>query len=369
MNIYQKRIQAARTHIAPQGSALLVTNARNIYYLTGFRGISPEERESSVLVTPEDVFLFVPRMYAEQGELLSSVQAKIVTLVIDDERDGLLYLPSTYLKKADTLLVEELDLKLFEFDAIRTYYSAPILRSGSIIESLRIIKDSEEVKIIKRAVEIADRAWCDLVAFLQTDKYEKRSEYEIAEILLSLSRKHGGEGWGFDPIVASGAGSSQPHYKTGSKKLELHTVLLVDFGISFQGYTSDLTRTVLLGSVSYKIREAYQMVLDCNLLSIQACRPGVHTADLQQHAVDFFKQKKTDQYFIHGLGHGVGLDIHEEPYFRQTRDTKLEPGMIVTIEPGLYYPNEFGIRIEDYLLITEDGAEVLSTSPKKPLIL
>lgn len=369
MNIYEKRIQAVRSRISPQGSALLVTNVRNIYYLTGFRGISSEERESTVLVTPEDVFLFIPRMYAEQGELLSSVQAKIVTLVIDDERDGLLYLPSTYLKQVDTLLVEELDLKLFEFDAICSNYSASILRSGSIIESLRIIKDSEEVKIIKRAVEIADRSWCDLIAFLKTDKYEKRSEYEIAEILLSLSRKHGGEGWGFDPIVASGAGSSQPHYKTSSKKLESNTVLLVDFGVSFQGYTSDLTRTVMLGAVSDEILHAYQTVLACNQSAIQECRPGVHTSDLQKHAVDFFKNKQVDQYFIHGLGHGVGLDIHEEPYFRQTRDTKLEPGMIVTIEPGLYYPNKFGIRIEDYLLITKQGAEVLSTAPKDLVML
>jgi Xaa-Pro aminopeptidase len=369
MNIYKQRIHAARLKIGQQGSALLVTNARNIYYLTGFRGISPEEREASLLVTLENAYLFVPRMYAEQGELLASVQAKTVTLVIDDERDGLLYLPSKYLRNSDAVLLEEQNLRLFEFDAIQSHYSATILRSGSIIESLRIIKDKVEVEIIKRAVEIADLAWRDLVACLRTDKYEKRSEYEIAEILLSLSRKHGGEGWGFDPIVASGAGSSQPHYKTGSKKLESNTVLLVDFGVSFQGYTSDLTRTVMLGAVSDEILHAYQTVLACNQSAIQECRPGVLTSDLQEHAVDFFKSKQVDQYFIHGLGHGVGLDIHEEPYFRQTQDTKLEPGMIVTIEPGLYYPNQFGIRIEDYLLITEDGAEVLSSSPKEPVIL
>lgn len=178
----------------------------------------------------------------------------------------------------------------------------------------------------------------------------------------------GGEGWGFDPIVSFGQGSSQPHYRTGSKQIGQGPVLL-DFGVIFRGYTGDLTRTMYIGKAHDTFREMYKLVLECNRLCIAACKPGIPAYQLHKVAVDFFQEHGVDTSFLHGLGHGVGLNIHEEPFFRSNCQTMLQPGMVITIEPGLYFPGEFGIRIEDYVIVTETGCEVLSTSPKELLEL
>jgi Xaa-Pro aminopeptidase len=142
----------------------------------------------------------------------------------------------------------------------------------------------------------------------------------------------------------------------------------MDFGFTFNGYHSDLTRTIFLGKAPEQFRNMYDIVLACNKYSLKLAKAGIDAGSLHQKAVEFFAKQQRESFFIHGLGHGVGLEVHEEPFFRLNRKTILQPGMAVTIEPGLYFPNEYGIRIEDYVVITKTGVEVLSKNSPKLLI-
>lgn len=355
--------KALKNHSA---GAMLVTDPFNITYLTGFRGLSPHEREAVALVTSEEVLLFVPRMYAEQAEALVAVKKKQVRLDIDTERDGLLLMAKRHLPENERLVVEAMNLKYSEFNLLKKEFSIPLLPDvEGIIAGVRQVKDENELTCIRNLVKKTDAVFNELVAHLRKIDYTTYTELDIADLLRKIGRTHGLMEFAFEPIVACGTGSSQPHYRTGLHSLQRNTVLLMDFGFTHDGYHSDLTRTVVLGKASDRVRAMYKLVLECNRESIRRCKPGTSTGDLQQQASAIFAYHNLEDHFIHGLGHGVGLEVHEEPYFRISRKTLLRPGMIVTIEPGLYFPGEFGIRVEDYIQIGEDDAIVLSSCERE----
>ena len=237
--------------------------------------------------------------------------------------------------------------------------------ASNIIELFRLHKDTDEKKKITLVVRKTDAVFDDIVKFLTTTDYASLTELDVADKLRFFGRQHGLKEFSFEPIVACGPGSSEPHYHTGLNKLQKGNILLMDFGFKYEGYCSDLTRCVFLGKADENVKNIYKIVLECNKRALAECKIGVATGKLHSNAVTFFEKHNLDSYFIHGLGHGVGIDIHEEPFFRIDRTTKLEKGMVVTIEPGIYLPGKFGIRIEDYVIMGKAEAEVLSTSPKE----
>ena len=184
----------------------------------------------------------------------------------------------------------------------------------------------------------------------------------------TTGRKFGSEGFGFDPIIACGDGAAEPHYFTSSKKLEKNTCLLLDFGFLYHGYTADLSRTIFLGKAPKEFKKMYSLVKTNNEMCIEQCRAEMKEKDLYTISLEFFTRHGVEKKYLHSLGHGVGLDVHESPSLGMNQETVLKPNMIITIEPGLYFPGEFGIRIEDVIVVKETGVQVLSSGSSKELI-
>jgi Xaa-Pro aminopeptidase len=235
-------------------------------------------------------------------------------------------------------------------------------KSNDVITALRLVKDEEEIEIIRKAVRLGDKLMKRVIDLVEPGI----SELEISRQIRIISEEIGATGESFSNIVASGPNSSRPHHHPTSRKLKNGDVLTIDLGVLYEGYCSDLTRTVVLGDVDPEFKEIYNVCLEANQQAIAALGPGKTGADVDAVARQIITDAGYGQFFGHGLGHGVGLEIHEDPRLN-TRGTEyiLEPGNIVTIEPGIYLPGKFGVRIEDYALVTEDGADVLSKVPKK----
>lgn len=343
-------------------TAFFITNPKNVFYLAGFVGISPHEREATALVTQEKIFLFLPKMYEQQAQMLKEAHSEL-QLVVDHERYGLLTGFVQYVANADTILVEKNNLTLLEFEKISAATPAQLIPETGLIEKLRCTKDEKEIADIERAVEISEQTLKDIMQLLA--KKQLHSEWDVAHEMHRLAVAYGAEGPGFDSIVASGAHAAEPHYKTQRCPLEPNHCLLLDFGFRYHGYTADITRTLFLGKASARFREIYNRVKECADICITACQPGVSAKELFEMSYNYFKKHSLERRCLHSLGHGLGLDVHEAPSFGASQETLLKPGMVVTIEPGLYFHNECGVRIEDDILITETGHRILTKSARE----
>jgi Xaa-Pro aminopeptidase len=239
--------------------------------------------------------------------------------------------------------------------------SIELVPADDVLLSLRKIKDAHEVENIRRAVGVAEEAFRRLLGQIRTGV----TESALAGILEMEMRRLGASGSSFSPIVAVGASSSLPHYRASETPVRPNVPLLIDWGAVVGGYCSDLTRTLLIGDVDARIEEIYQVVLKAQSAAIRLLRPGVTTRQADSAARDVIREAGYGEQFGHGLGHGIGLEVHEMPSLRrQGADEPLQAGMIVTIEPGIYLPGVGGVRIEDDVLITVDGCEVLSSLEK-----
>uniref|UniRef100_UPI0038CBF7B4 M24 family metallopeptidase n=1 Tax=Anaerosolibacter carboniphilus TaxID=1417629 RepID=UPI0038CBF7B4 len=228
------------------------------------------------------------------------------------------------------------------------------------LNNLRKIKYEEEIAKIERAAQIADSAFDHILKFIKIGM----KETEVALELENFMKKQGASGLSFDSIVASGIRSSLPHGVASDKIIEEGDFVTLDFGCIYEGYCSDMTRTIVIGKASEKQKEIYSIVLDAQLKALEAIKPGVTGVEVDKIARDIITEKGYGDYFGHGLGHGVGLEIHESPRLSPLGHDTLKPGMIVTDEPGIYLPGFGGVRIEDLVVVTETGYRTLSKSPK-----
>ncbi len=234
------------------------------------------------------------------------------------------------------------------------------------INELRMIKSAEEIGLIAKAESIGDEAFNHIINFVEVGMTEKQVALELEVVMKSL----GADGLSFDTIVASGKNSSMPHAVPTDKVIEEGDFVTMDFGCIYKGYCSDMTRTVYMGDeLTEKQLEVYTTVLNAQKEALKAIKPGVVCSDVDKIARDYIADAGYGEYFGHGLGHGVGLYIHEEPRFSRTCDVVLEPGMVLSVEPGIYLPGEFGVRIEDLIVVTEDGYENLTASPKVLILM
>ena len=229
------------------------------------------------------------------------------------------------------------------------------------VRRMRLIKDANEVGALRRALRVAEEAYVEFLTRIRVGMTERHLAAELDYCM----RRYGSDGPGFPTICAIGPNASKPHHRPGNRRLDRTSLLLIDFGASVDGYTSDLTRMVFLTKIRPDVRRAYQAVLDAQLAAIAAAGPGVRAFDVDAAARAVLGQHRLADAFGHGTGHGLGRQVHEAPTLSpRAGRTVLEPGMVVTVEPGVYLPGRFGIRIEDDVLITATGAEVLSRLPK-----
>jgi Xaa-Pro aminopeptidase len=231
----------------------------------------------------------------------------------------------------------------------------------NVMSNIRKVKDDHEIDLIRKSVAVAEEAF----DAIREEIKPGQTENYLAGLLVLELRSRGASNSSFPVIVAAGANSSLPHYRPGEALVARDQPLLIDWGALVKGYCSDLTRTLMVGRVSPKMKQIYKVVFDAQQAAIKFLRPGVTTTQADRVARDVIEGAGFGKYFGHGLGHGIGRDIHELPTLRKTGgEEELRPGMIVTVEPGIYLSGEGGVRIEDDVLITHSGCEVLSSLDK-----
>ncbi len=354
---FQKRISSLqKLLIENKLDSIFISNRFNIFYLTGFKGVSETEREVTAWISSNCLKVFVPKLYQEEALALSK-KNEFEVLVIE-ERDNLFKLPIKINSRDDRVGFEANDLKYSELQEFKKILKTKPVPTYKIVEGLRMIKDKEELNLVKQAVKVTDKAFTQIKNEIRIGITEKQIARRLVDIMETLDA----DGPSFEPIVAYGVNSSLPHYVSQNIAIN-EGILLIDAGASYRSYNADLTRTFFLGDPSEKFVKMYNLVLTAQATALRSVKSGIKEKDpyLISHKA-FGKEAK---HFIHGLGHGIGLEIHEEPYLRKGRINLLKKGMHVTLEPGLYYPGWGGIRIEDYVVVTDDGCTVLSKTPKE----
>ncbi len=257
-------------------------------------------------------------------------------------------------------------LTVSEFEHLKKFVDAKkLVATSGIVENLRAVKDETEIRTIKQAVDISDKVFQKILGLIKPGI----SELELSAEISYYHKKFNAEHDAFDVIVASGVRGSRPHGTASTKKIQNGEFVTLDFGCVVGGYHSDMTRTICIGNPTSEMKKVYHIVLDAQQKASDAVRAGISTKKIDGVARNHISSKSCGKYFGHSLGHGVGLEIHELPRVAPKSKEKLKTGNVITIEPGIYIPKKFGIRIEDTVVVRDGGCEVLTGSPKELIII
>lgn len=341
-------------------SAALIMSEENVCYFTSFHSSN-----GYLVVTKEKSYFLTDSRYIE------AAQSKISTC------DEILLLKN--MKEDVSALLKKLGITVLHLECERTTVKryneiasamdfAATVCDGELdkaIDEIRKIKTQSQVDAIKKAQRIAEKAFEHILTFISTEKTEKEIALELEYFML----KNGADALSFETIAVSGKNSSMPHGVPGNKKIESGDFITMDYGATVDFYHSDMTRTVAVGEVSSKQIEVYETVLKAQMAGIQKIKEGVACSEVDAVSRDIIKNAGYGEYFGHGLGHGVGVEIHELPTLNPSSKEILKAGHVVTIEPGIYLPGQFGVRIEDMALVTQQGCINLTNCEKKLIVL
>jgi Xaa-Pro aminopeptidase len=326
---------------------LFVTNLTNVYYLTGF-----ESSNAAVLVQPDgSATLYTDFRYAESAHATPNVDVEITKRAIMSDVGA--RLEGRVQFEADVL-------PYLEWERLATGRAELVPTSG-IVDSLRAVKDDEEVAKLQRAARIADRG----LEALTAETWVGRTEREVAWRLRELLHAHGADELSFETIVASGTNGALPHGHPTDRIIERGTLVTVDWGVRVDGYCSDCTRTFSTGGVSGQLREIYDLTLEAQQRAVANIKAGMTGIEADALAREPITDAGYGEQFGHGLGHGVGMMVHEAPRLSTESPDVLESGNCVTIEPGIYLPGAGGVRIEDLAIVRDEGVDVLTSFPKE----
>jgi len=351
------RLPRLREKLRAKGlDALLVTSLPNVRYLTGFTGSN-----AMVVVLPRTVYFLTDQRYRQQ----SKEQVRGVRRIIS--RTTLFEALSEHrLLRRGRVGFEAKHLSYASHRLLRRLLPGVDLRPvHECVEDIALRKDDAEIALLSMAIRVTEQVFGRVLSLLRPGV----RELEIAAEITYLHRRLGAEGDAFEPIVASGERGALPHARPSRRKMRNGDLVTLDFGCTVAGYCSDLTRTVAIGRASRRAREVYRAVLTAQTEALAAARPGMLAGDLDHVARSRLKRAGFGRYFSHSLGHGIGLRIHERPRVAPRGRERLEVGSVVTIEPGVYLPGELGVRIEDDLVLTDDGCRVLTSAPKELMVL
>ncbi len=351
--------------------ALIVTPSANIRYLSNHAGTA-----GILVMTRDAAHLLIDFRYQESVRVLQASPSACPALRMWD-------VPASY-EEALIGCLSEIGVPTVGFEAAHVtvarheWWRETIAGRGlditlrsteRIVEQARIIKDESEVAILRDAAARLEQVMPAVLAAVR----ERKTERQIAGAIEAAMREAGYERLAFDTIVASGPHSAMPHYRAGTRALAAGDLLVLDFGGVLDGYCCDLTRTVSIGPPSREVRRVYDAVRDAHAAAVAAVRPGIETSAVDAAARELLRDRGLGDAFGHGTGHGLGLDVHEEPRIGKPRadvpPVTLAPGMVFTIEPGAYLPGLGGVRIEDDVLVTDSGCELLTTLPRELLTL
>ena len=357
-SFYQNRLESVRkimdlNHL----DGILFSSLENIRYLSGFTGT-----DGAFVITRMESFFLTDSRYWTQSE----EEVKESNII-------------RYKKKLEGIssLLLTLELRKIGFESASFPFSAHQFLTARLppeaklvpledeIKNIRALKDIQELTLLQTSIEIASDAFLHILELLKDGVMEK----EIALEMEGLIKRKGADTLGFDIIVASGKRSALPHGRASGKQIEWGDFVLIDFGAGFQGYHSDQTRTVVCGNPSSEQQKIYQIVKEAHDQAIEKVRPGVPIGEVDAAARDHIRNQGYGEYFGHGTGHGIGLAVHEAPVINGENKGLIEEGMVFTIEPGIYIPDWGGVRIEDMVLVTPHGAEVLTYLPAQVTVL
>ena len=352
----QRRLERFDAKLAQSGlDALLVTGQKNIYYLTDFWGTN-----ATVFITKNR------RLFLTDSRYILIAKQSVHGFDIIESKDPL---------KDIVKIIEADKLETIGFDnqvSFAYYQGLQAIFEGytlspqsNFMEELRMIKDEKELATIRKACSISDRAFTDVLDFI---KPGQTTELQVANFLDFRMREYGASGISFESIIASGYRSAMPHGVASEKVIQSGETLTMDFGCYYNHYVSDMTRTIHIGDTTDEEREIYDIVLRSNQALIDTAKVGMTRRDYDKVARDVIVEAGHGDYFTHGIGHGIGLDIHEIPYFGNSDET-IEAGMVLTDEPGVYLADKYGVRIEDDIIITENGCELITLAPKELIVL
>jgi Xaa-Pro aminopeptidase len=353
------RLTALRNKLAEEGlGAILVTEPANRRYLSGFTGSA-----GTLIISQDRALLATDFRYYEQAERQSPhfELIKLTGKFIDRLAD-----------LAADLEVRELgfESKHLSFDQHEKLSGAlpdgvAFVPTADLVIELREVKEEAELEVLRRAIALGDAAYAHVAQFMQPGMTEREVAWEYERFM----RTHGAEKVAFDVIVAAGPNGAMPHARPGDRVIQAGQPVVMDLGAVVDGYCSDLTRTVALGQANGRYREVYEIVQQAQQAALEGIRPGMSGQQADGLARAVIEEAGYGEQFGHGLGHGVGLAVHERPGVGKLSDEQvLKPGMVFSVEPGIYLPGEFGVRIEDLVVLRQDGPEVLSRAAKEPLL-
>lgn len=358
MNI-EARLRGLRRRLTDTNEpAILVTANANLRYLTGFDGVIDDGINGACLVTAEHARFYTDHRYAEAARNAAAGTPWEVRI----QKENL------YIEICDELIAEGIDSLMLEssvpygrFTFISEQFRGAVRVVDHYVEELRQIKELAEIERIARAAAIADEAFDHICGVMAP----QMTEAEVALELEFFMRRRGSDGIAFDPIVASGPNGARPHAIPGQRELERGDLVVLDFGARVGGYRSDMTRTVAIGEISDDLKRLYDAVLAANEAGIAAVRAGMPCVEVDRAAREVLDQRGLGDRFTHGLGHGVGLDVHEMPTVGPRSTQSLREGAVVTVEPGVYVEGLAGVRIEDLVVVEQAGCRLLTSAPKE----
>lgn len=345
------RVQRVRARMKMHGlEQVIITQPQGIYYLTD-EWVEPHDRLDALVVTLEDCRMLCYNLavirpkdcevsiYSDVGETVERLSALLDARPtgVDGWMHSRFLLPLMRLRP---------DIRL---------------EVSSCVEEARMYKEPDEIARLRVASEVTDQVFADAFGRLR----EGMTELELGAVFSDCFAAHGVGRFQGDPMVCFGAGSAEPHHAPGNARLKPGDAVCVDTGKRVNGYYSDMTRTVFFRSVSDEQRRVYEVVLEANLAALAAVRPGVPIADIHEAAMDVIRRAGYGEYYPHRTSHGIGIDYHEEPFDVGGRRLPVEEGMCFSIEPGIYLPGRFGVRIEDLVVVTRDGCSLLNHAPKE----
>jgi len=336
MNLRIKNLQ--EKIVSKKLDGFISFNPSNIFYLTGF-----EAENSFVCVTRKKIVLIVSELNYPSAKEHSDCKIQITT-------------DSFFRRYKNKRIGFDNGISVARLEKLKKSKGVKFESCSNFVEDLRLIKDRNEIKKIKTACKISQKA------IEHSEKKFKAgiTEKELADELEYFLRKSGAEKSAFEIIVASGKNAADPHHKTKNKKIQKNDIVIIDLGCVCEGYNSDLTRTFFLGRINKVAKKIFEIVKEAQKKAFNVIKAGVSCKEIDFAARNFINKNGFGKYFIHGTGHGVGIDIHEEPTVSAKTEAILKAGMVVTVEPGIYIPNKFGVRMEDTVLVTKNGCEVLT---------
>jgi len=337
---------------------LLLTSRYSRYY-----GAEFDIAEGVAIVTKAGCRYFTDSRYIESAE--NGIKGFEVKMV--DRGNGYHKLINDAIADFDVTALgyEEDYLTVAEFQGYEKNLNAKLVPFNAKINGFRAVKEEWELELMRKAQDITDAAFAEVLTKIQPGMTELALQAELIYCLY----KNGAHGLSFDPIVVSGPNTSLPHGVAGDRVIQAGDFITMDFGAMYRGYCADMTRTVAVGYATEEMKTVYNTVLQAQLAALAATRPGLKGKDIDAVARQVIADAGFGDYFGHGYGHSLGLEVHEAPNCNPSGETVMEPGMVVSAEPGIYLPDKFGVRIEDVVIFTKDGCENITHSPKNLIIL